>query len=388
MSTETTATVDYASEIVRKRWMSEGLLQSASNSFWSAYTGNSKDSIVYQINNENASAGHTVVFDYEGNLAGKAVRGKDTAAGKGEDKKMFSDKITVDRYRWVAYNGDAFDGVNIGNLSITQHSDSRSKLGDLFIRAKDQALFDAAQGNLITNEDGMQAPSHIIDLGNQFSFNTLIDIEIALKTSTGFTTGGIRRPLEPFMINSNMDGAKQVYIFVVDHHMAGILRKDSDFQSIIQHGDIRGNNNRNIKGVVGRMGCLLVVEADHFFGETPNTTQGWGIESSSVERQGLRQYHGSAGNEIWTGQDGFDYNSSDLHSRGLILGKGAMQLAFGKMPDYRFAYSSDFNIDSESCLEVWMEARKTHLKNENAQYKQAKVSNLDYGVIAVDLQVV
>ena len=63
---------------------------------------------------------------------------------KGEQKKKFSDKITVDRYRLVADNGDSFDAVNIGDLSISQHSDSRIKLGDLFTRFKDQALFDTA----------------------------------------------------------------------------------------------------------------------------------------------------------------------------------------------------------------------------------------------------
>ena len=52
-----------------------------------------------------------------------------------------------------------FDGVDIGDLSITQHSDSRSKLGDQFIRFKDQSLFDAAQGNL--NQTPVTIRSHI-----------------------------------------------------------------------------------------------------------------------------------------------------------------------------------------------------------------------------------
>ena len=75
------------------------------------------------------------------------------------------------------------------------------------------------------------------------------------------------------------------------------------------------------------------------------------------------------------------------HSRGVILGAGALQIAFGKMPDYRWQPSQDFAIKSESALEVWTEVRKTHLKAENANYKAAKVADIDYGVVTVDVQV-
>lgn len=154
-----TGVVSLTSDLVRKKWMREGLLQAASKSFWSPYTGNTKDSIVFQKNDTNAKDGHTVVFDFDGNLKNRAIKGKDTAFGKGEQKKKFSDKITVDRYRLVADNGDAFDAVNIGDLSISQHSDSRAKLGDLFVRFKDQALFDTAQG-----VKGNVQPTHKINV--------------------------------------------------------------------------------------------------------------------------------------------------------------------------------------------------------------------------------
>ena len=155
--------IDMNSELKRKKWMREGLLQAKSKSFWTPYTGATSDSVVHQANNLNAADGHTVVFDYDGNLAGKAIKGKNTAFGKGEQKKKFSSKIEVDRYRLVVDNGDAFDAVDVGDLSLSQHSDSREKLGDLFIRWKDQAIFDAAQG-----VNG-QAPTHIFDLGSTLS---------------------------------------------------------------------------------------------------------------------------------------------------------------------------------------------------------------------------
>ena len=380
-----TGVVSLNSDLKRKKWMREGLVQAASKSFWAPMTGSTKDAVVFQANNENSGSGHTVVFDFDGNLSGKAVKGKETAFGKGEQKKKFSDKITVERYRLVVDNGDKFDGVDIGDLSINEHSDSRNKLGDLFIRFKDQAIFDAAQGLITTNEDGVQASSHNIDLGATFDFNALLDIERTLKTSNGFTTGGIRRPLTPYMV----DGDQPVWLFVVDSAMANLLRKDTaGYQTIVRSGDVRGNNNRNIKGVIGRMGSLMIVEADQFFGSTAGSQLGWGLNDSEIEMCGLRQYSGAnPATAAWTGQEGFDYASAELHSRGLILGAGALQTAFGKMPDYKYQESQDFGIKSESAVEFWMESRKTNLKAENAKYKAAKISDLDYGVVTVDVKV-
>lgn len=375
----TTAVLSLTSDLKRKRWLREGMIQAASKSFWSPMTGMSKDAVVYQVNNTNAKEGHTVVFDFSGNISGKAKKGKETAYGEGETKRKFSDKITVDRYRMVVDNGDEFDAVDIGDLNITQHSDSRAKLSDLFIRFKDQALFDAAQGLL------GQAPTHTIDLGTTFTFDTLTDIETTLKTSNGFTTGGVRRPLDPY----RLENGEPVWLFVMDAAMAAMLRKDTaGYQTIMGRGDVRGNNNRNIKGVIGKIGSMMIVVADQFFGATAGSTLGWGLNDSEIEIAGLRQYDGAdPASALWTGQEGFDYASATLHSRGLVLGAGALQLAFGKHPDYKWQPSEDFAITSESALEVWMNTRKTVLTAENTDYKQAKITSLDYGVVAVDVAV-
>lgn len=375
----TTAVVSMSSDLKRRRWLREGLVQAASRSFWSPMTGTSKDAVIYQVNNDNAKEGHTVVFDFSGNISGKAKKNKETAYGEGEAKRKFSDKITVNRYRLVVDNGDEFDAVDIGDLSINQHSDSRSKLSDLFIRFKDQACFDSAQGTL------GQTPSHVIDLGTTFNFNVLVDIETTIKTSRGYTSGGIRRPLDPY----RMQDGEPVWLMVIDSTMAAILRKDTaGYQTIVRSGDVRGNGNRNLKGVIGKLGALLIVQADLFFGETSGSTLGWGLNDSEIEIAGLRQYDGTnPASALWTGQEGFDYASADLHSRGLIMGAGALQMAFGKQPDYKWQPSEDFGITSESAVEFWMETRKTNLIAENEEYKQAKISGLDYGVVAVDLAV-
>lgn len=385
-----TGVVKLGSDLERRKWMREGLVQKASTSFWAAYTGSSKDAVVFQANNENSAEGHTVVFDFDGNLSGKAVKGKETAFGKGEQKKKFSDKITVERYRMPVDNGDKFDGVNIGDLSINEHMDSRAKLGDLWIRWKDQGLFDAAQGNLITQDEGRQAPTHVIDLGSTFNFNTLAEIEKTLKTSNGFTTGGVRRPLSPYRVRKGENGGEMpLWLMVIDSAMATLLRQDTaGYQTVVRSGDWRGPNNRNFSGVIGQIGALLIVEAGQFFGATGGGSAGWGLNDSEVEMCGLRQYVGdNPATAVWTGQAGFDYGAANLHSRAVILGAGALQVAMGKQPDYRFQESQDFGIKSESALEVWTEMRKTKLKAENEQYKAAKISDIDYGVVAVDLQV-
>ena len=384
-----TGVVALSSDLKRKAWMREGLIQAASTSFWNTYTGNSKDAIVFQKNNPTAGAGHTVVFDFDGNLKGKAIKGKKTATGNGESKKKFSDKLTVDRYRLVADNGDSFDGVDIGDLSISQHADSRARLGDLFVRFKDQSLFDSAQGNAITQKDGLaQAPTHVIDLGTTFNFNSLREIEKILKTSNGYTTGGIRRPLNRYKTS---DG-RPLWLMVIDAYMKDILLQDgtavTSFASTMQNADVRGNNNRSISGIIGKVGQLLVVEADSFFGTTDGTTTGWEFDASEVEISGLRQYSGADPTTApWTGQSTFDPSSANLHSRGIILGAGAMQCAFGKQPDYKFQESQDFAITSESAVEFWMESQKTKLLAEDEDYAQAKVAGIDFGVVAVDLEV-
>jgi len=126
--------------------------------------GNSPKSIIYQVNDFNAKEGHTVVFDYDGNMATKAVKGKTRARGTGERKKKFSDKVIIDRYRMVAYNEDEFDATAIGDLSLSWHSDSRAKLADSYIRWKDQAIIDTAFGLHNTPTQVNPTPTHSIEL--------------------------------------------------------------------------------------------------------------------------------------------------------------------------------------------------------------------------------
>ena len=102
---------------------------------------------------------------------------------------------------------------------------------------------------------------------------------------------------------------------------------------------------------------------------------------------GLRQYkEDAAGNKIWSGEKEFDASTDTLYSRALIIGAGALQHAFGRMPDYKVQPSPDFGIKSESLLEVWTNVKATVLKAENDDYA-VNIGGISYGIVALDVQI-
>lgn len=373
-----TGKVAYGSDLIRKKWMREGLVQKAATSFWAPYKGTTKDSIIMQANLETADTGHTVVFDMDGSLSGRPVKGNTTAKGTGEQKKKFSDKLTVQDYRYVVDNGTAFDGKEIGDLSINSHSDSRSKLADLWVRSSDQSYFDLAQ----------QGAQFGIDLGTTFTFDQALDIESVVKTGRGFNTTPVgisqRLPLKPFI----MADGRPVWLFLVDTVMKNMLLKSAGAQQVFRESDVRGADNKLIRGVIGKVGNFLYVDADMFFGTTEGAILDadgyYQYDQTGVEMAGLRQF--DATSSKWTGETGFDQASTTLHSRGVILGAGAFQFASGKMPDYKYE-ATDFEKFSESAMEIWCGAKNTKLVAENTDNAKAKIAGYNFGSIFVDVEV-
>ena len=371
-----TGKVAYGSDLIRKQWMMEGLIQKSATSFWAPYKGTTFDSVITVANDISKGSGHTVVFDFDGNLSGKPVKGKQTAKGTGEQKKKFSDKLTVTDYRYVVDNGTKFDGVDIGDLSINEHGDSKSKLADLWVRSEDQAFFDL----------GQQSSDFGIDLGSTFTFDQMIDIEKVVKGGTGFTTSpaGIskRLPLKPFTLANG----QPVWLFLCDTYMKAKLLKSTGAQNLLSQMDLRGNENRLITSQIGKIGNFLFLDASSFFGYTEGTilTNGYyEYANTGVEIAGLRLY--DTVNAAWSGQTGFS-QASTLKSRGVILGAGAFQKANGMMPDYKFE-DSDFGKFSESCLETWCGAKTTKLLAENDDNKDGKIAGYSFGSIFVDVAV-
>lgn len=379
MAASGTGVVNYNSPLIRQKWMAEGLVGTAPKSFWAPYIGKTSNSIIMQKNDITADkAGKTVVFDFDGYLVSGPVKGKTTAFGKGEEKRKFSDSLTIERYRFPVDNGDAFDGIEIGDLSITQHADSRSKLADKWVKFKDQAIFDSAQ----------QQVTHIIQ-SSTFGFDDFLDIENIIKTGNGYTIGGRRMPLQPFYTTD----MKPVWLMVIDSSLKTKLLKSSGAQSVFKDADIRGNENRLFKGVIGKIGNFVVVEADTFFGVQSGAiiTDLYAAMDNISELQGagLRQYVDDGTVTFkpkkWSGDAGYFTETGAIYSRGLILGAGAMQQAFGRMPDYKYQESEDFGIKSESMLEVWCNTRTTSMTVENLDYDTG-IGGISNGSIAFDIK--
>lgn len=374
-----TGVVTYGSTLERRQWMLEGLVQKAADSFWAGLKGGSKDSIVFVTTDASKGAGHEVVFQFGGNASGAGKVDKEKLRGTEEQKKQFSDKIRVRRIRHGLDNGDEFDAINIGNQPLSSHENSRNLLADWYIRQSDQWLFDTAQGML-----NSEALTHIVRPNDRanisnlvaadvFGYDFLVKLERIIQSSKGYTVGGVRRRLEPF----TFQGGMRKYILLIDAKQAEDMALDTTLQTILSNADVRGNDNRLIRGVMGTFRSFVIIQADDFQGATPSRT----IAKSEVEVAGLRQINQDG---LYSGETGFDTAGKIVASRALVLGAGALQQAFGRQPDYKYAVSEDYEITSGSAIELWTNVQATVLKAENGEYKQAKVAGFQYGIVAVD----
>jgi len=383
------------SRLIRNNWMKEGIIQKQSQSFWSPLKGKTLDAVIVQSQTSTADAGHTIVMDYDGNYAGAARKGKEKAFGYGGVKLKFSDKLTSERLRYPINNGDKFDGVEIGDLSINEHTDSRSKLADNWIRQNDQFFFDIGQGYLRGSKPthaylpGGKTASKDLVAGDVMTYDELIKLETATKTGKGWSIGGNRRPMVPYTGGDANNGANPAptYLIVCTAQQMADLKLDSKFQTILSQADVRGRGNMTISGVVGRIGNNIYVEAPSYHGYEDEVGNN-GLGKSVVEMSGLRRIKVKAdGTELFEGTEAYDKETTTgtkVIDRGLIIGAGAFSEGIGMDPDYKFQSSEDFGIDSESMMEWWGQAQATILKPENGDYKSAKVGNMTYGLAYFD----
>jgi len=370
--------INAGSTLERKKWLHEGFLEKSSTSQWEGLKGTSKDSVVFVTTDISKDAGHEVEFSFNGKATGQGVENKERLRGNEEQKKIFSDKIRVQRVRHGIDNGDEFDDVNIGNLNSPAHSQARTLLADWNVRKRDQWLFDASQGFLRSEVNTHiirpNDRSSIADLvaGDTAGYDFMMDVEDIIKSGRGFTSGMDRAPLEPITL---ADG-RRMWLWLIDSRVNRDIRKDTNFISINTQGDIRGADNRIIKGVIGTFGSLIVAEKQNFFGKSVSRR----LTGSQVEIAGLRQVHESG---VFTGETGFDATGV-IASRSLILGAGALQVANGKEPDYMIADSDDYGITSGTGMEMWTNTQATVLYADNNDYEDAKRAGYHYGIVAID----
>lgn len=366
-----TGVVPITSNLLRQGWLKEGMVKAASQSLFTKYTGTSSDALIYQKNDLNAGNGQTINFDFDGFLSGEGFAGKEQAFGKGEQKKKFSDQLTVYFGRYTVDNGSRIDTRKIDATDLNNHTHSRKLLSDLWVRSKDQAIIDTAQGFLRG-----EAPTHFIRpndranlgalvAGDNLDYNFLIDLETILKTGRGYSSGDDRMPLQP------VNGA---FWFFCDSYMLKTLRKDSNWQSLVASAAQRGQGNPIFSGVVGSYGMLNIVELPSFFGSSSSNA----LYKTGVEQAGLRLLDADGDFQGTT-----DYGTGVI-SRGFILGKAGIQLGFGEMPDYYYQESEDFGIKSESAMGLTYNVRKTQLVSEDEDYTDGKVAGTSWGVIGVE----
>lgn len=379
MSRNETAFLDYDSDLVRKGWTKEGLIQVASKSFWAAYTGNTGESVVYQKNMTSVSEGNLMTYDYDGYLTGEMALDREQAWGKGEGKRKFSSKLKIRRGRIPVNNGDKFQGKEIGDLSITEHGDSRRKLADLWVRHKDQGHFDAVQGRLDSLDNShVYRPNNRATVGaltstDVMSYDFLLELNEKMLEGDGFAVGGKRMPLKPFTIQNG----ETVWNLLLDNTAFFQLKKDARFQDLVAQGDVRGMNNFLFRGQPIQIGQLMVSVAPIFFGQSSDRRVG----KTKPEISGFRKLDEDG---LYTGEEGFGASGKKIACRSVLLGAGALQYGMGMEPNYNLEFSPDHKITSESLLEVWFNVQKTQLLPESADYDEARIGNMDYGVIAVD----
>lgn len=367
-----------------------GLIQAAATSWWGPYKGTTADSIVYAVNERSPKGGNVVAFDMRGCLESKAIPDTTTAEGRGVQKKLFSDEVTVQTWRFVVDNGTKFRNKAIDHLELGEHSDSIKLLSDQWIRSADQGLFDIGQQS---SEFGF-----VLDKANNNNFNlsALNRIEAAVKSGYGFDKTPARyktrTPLRPFKTQDGMP----LYLFIMDTHMKNVFLSDPEIRDVLSKADVRGNNNRLITGVIGKIGNFLMIEAPMFTGTTDsNITSADGyydFESTAVLFPGLRKYIKDQQTIHWQGTKKYDAEianvgagNKDHYARGIILGASAVQLATALDPEYHFR-TYDFGKFSESCLEVWAGIKPARYYAENTDYKSVQFSGYNYGMVHVDVK--
>ena len=364
------------SELQRKQWVLEGLLQKKSKSLFDGLIGTDGNSVIYQKNMAGYKDGNRVTFDYDGNYSTEGFLGKEQAYGKAKDKQKFTSGVSLNRVRYTVNNGDKFDSKSIGDTKLSEHAHSRDLLADNFIRSKDQNFINAFQGSL----SGI-SPSHILSpsgthtiedanltaADDKWDFDFLQNLEEMLSTGDGFAKGDRRRPLDPY------NGKFLVYLDSSAHLQ---LLQDTTVRNILQNADVRGKDNILIKNVIGSFGNLVFVKMPNFFGRLKHDR----ISGDITEIAGAKKVDA---NGVWSGDAGFDFSATQ-YARSFVVGANAIQYGMGESPDYRLQESIDYAINSESALISYMGIQKTQLVAENDDYIEAKVGGLDYGVIAID----
>ena len=393
------APINKNSVLVREQWAAEVMRLANEKSYFSPFTRTGGgEAMIYRAGELNTGSGHVINFPAIGGLTDPVIVGDATGRGKGEKIRTFSTTLTAQRIRKVAQTDTGYDRHEAGLENELNWAGINSKLMPYFRNWYDQYVFDALQGTAArtvssANEGRSTHGKQYAFSGTspKFGWTELLDIERIAATGDGFGWGGSRGPL-PAM---SMEGAERMWMLFIDPDVYAILKDDTKFTNIAKDADVRGMANKLLAPVIGTVGQLMIVKAPRFHGTVHGNNDKINYQVADSDKNalardavgidicGLRQYDD---NNYWTGQESFD-STGELWSRCVLVGMHAIQSGFSGMPRYK---TDDNNIDdlSDVALETWMGVQKTKWDPESrGDYDDAKVTNLDYAVAAVDVRV-
>ena len=323
-----TGLVQPGSTLERNEWVVKGMIQASANAIWTPWISNKGNGLINQAWDFSAGESKVVTMDYDGHLVGTPVQGKEVALGRGETKRKFSNNLTIDYFRFTVDNGRWFDATKIDATKLTSHTDSRNKLADLWIRWRDQWIFDMMQG-FTENGDITYEPSHqiVIDGTAGFGYNEFIAIGNIVKLSrfgrskerddtvSNFDSeknfvkisqfpvrplmesGGYGKPVSHIYVRGKKrtplkaytkQGEQPCWYLFVDDTVKAMMLRDPALQRLLRDTEPRGNN-RLMTPMIGKIGNIKIVEMPTHFG----TSQKLGDrrpKHQSVEMAGMRQF--------------------------------------------------------------------------------------------------
>ena len=395
------------SPLIRESWAPTVIVDAQKRSYFNPYMsrGGNTDAVIYRASGMERQ-GHTVNFPGVGKLVDPVIEGNALGKGKGEKLRVFSSELKAKRFRKITQTDTGYDRHESGFESYLNESGLRGKLTEYFRRWYDQYIFDSLQGvaertqganNEFRATHAIRFPFESSSV--KFGYNELQKVERIAATGEGFdrSSAGTRTPLSPY----SMEGMYDMHALFIDPDVKEVLRSSAGFQNIAKDADVRGMKNKLLGRAIGTVGNLIVVEMPRHKGTTTMTSaigpyafsdaEGTVVSSNNTgltredvgtEACGMRQFD-SNGN--WTGQSTFN-SSGERWSRCILVGAQAIQVGFSQMPVLR---TDSNNIDdlTEIVLETWMGAQKTKWDPEaRGDYDDARVTNLDYSAIAVDVQ--
>jgi hypothetical protein len=373
-SFNSTAQLNLNDPLERKRWVKQQLVIAANSraNLFRGYVGGSAQSIIYRSSMTASNAMQSVIFDFDGFLSNPPIVGKQRAVGKGEAQKHFSDQLHLNFYRFVRDNGWRVEASAYDKVNNTKHTYAMSQLANLNTRFYSQTLSDAFQGVLKGCE-----PTHIVRPNNKAktadltatdkpTLSFLNKLEEVAQMGWGFSEGvsETRLPLIPGTASGR-------YTLLVDQLFPILLREDPAFRELIQYADVRGNNNRLLRGYIGTIGNLDIVTVPMAHGFMVSREFG----GSGVMLPGFRFLNK---NGAVTGEKNFSIKD-ELIGRGVIIGQSALRLASGPAPEYVYE-EYDAKEFSESILRAFMNVAPVRYREHNGDYS-TNITGYNFGMI-------